>query len=223
MLKTLLRQPLSRQFISSRRTQRISKMPLLTISNSIKEGLSKNEIFPDVTDTFEPKGLLTISYGESNDVALGNTLTPEETSELPKFQFTPTESGLIKENDLFTLVLTDPDAPSRTDKKWSEYAHYIQTNIELPQSQDAEFQSVEIEPKGDTVLSYVGPGPPKGTGKHRYVFLLYKQPNGKISSEVADRINWGYGVPATGVKRWARQFDLEPWAVNFFYAQNSDK
>lgn len=34
--------------------------------------------------------------------------------------------------------------------------------------------------KGDEVVGYIGAGPPKNTGLHRYVFLVYKQPNGKI-------------------------------------------
>lgn len=34
--------------------------------------------------------------------------------------------------------------------------------------------------KGDEVVEYIGAGPPKGTGIHRYIYLIYKQPNGKI-------------------------------------------
>lgn len=34
--------------------------------------------------------------------------------------------------------------------------------------------------KGDEVFEYIGAGPPASTGLHRYVFLVYKQPNGKI-------------------------------------------
>jgi phosphatidylethanolamine-binding protein (PEBP) family uncharacterized protein len=37
----------------------------------------------------------------------------------------------------------------------------------------------EIE-KGETVYEYIGEGPPKGSGKHRYVYLLYQQRTGKV-------------------------------------------
>lgn len=30
--------------------------------------------------------------------------------------------------------------------------------------------------RGETLSEYVGSGPPKGTGLHRYVLLIYKQP-----------------------------------------------
>lgn len=58
----------------------------------------------------------------------------------------------------------DPDAPSREDPKHREWAHWTVTNI----------PGAQVE-KGDTIAEYVGSGPPKDTGLHRYVFLVYKQ------------------------------------------------
>lgn len=204
--------------------------PLLTISNSILESLKKEEIFEDVLPQFTPKGLLQVSYGGNNEVALGNTLSVAETKSKPKVQFVldaPTnssEEGVnITEQDRFTLVLTDPDAPSRTDKKWSEYAHFIASDISLKNTADAgaDFLAAEIDlgAQDKELLEYVGPAPPAGTGKHRYVFLLYKQA-GVSPQAPKDRLNWGYGSPATGVLKWSEEYSLEPWAVNFFYAEN---
>lgn len=34
--------------------------------------------------------------------------------------------------------------------------------------------------KGETLSQYIGAGPPEGTGLHRYIYLVYKQP-GKVS------------------------------------------
>ncbi|KAH3687198.1 hypothetical protein WICPIJ_001828 [Wickerhamomyces pijperi] len=206
-------------------------MPLLTINSSIIDSLKTNEIFPDVLDSFDPKGLLTISYGNSNEVALGNTLKVADTQTKPTFQLT-LNSGLdtagtesVNETDLFTLVMTDPDAPSRTDKKWSEYAHYITTNIKLTSlTPDSEFiSSTPLTEAGDEILPYHPPGPPLNTGKHRYVFVLYKQPNGHTNFVApSDRPNWGYGQPAVGVRKWANSYGLVPFAVNFFQAENAD-
>ncbi|KAH3671792.1 hypothetical protein WICMUC_004550 [Wickerhamomyces mucosus] len=204
-------------------------MPLLTISSSINESLKKNEIFPDVLDEFDPKGLLVISYGNNNEVALGNTLKVSDTQTEPIVQFTLNNSSgadsiEIKDSDLFTLVLTDPDAPSRTDKKWSEYAHFIKTNISLNSvglKKDSEFNSSELE-NGDVILPYQGPAPPKGTGKHRYVFVLYRQQpsNNKNFEPPKSRPNWNYNEPGVGVKKWANSYNLEPFALNFFNAEN---
>lgn len=205
---------------------------LVTISSSIVEGLKKHDVVNDVLDEFTPKGLLSISYGKDKDVVLGNTLPVAETQEVPTIAFTlntDTEeaqaSHFSPESDYFTLVLTDPDAPSRTDKKWSEYAHYIKTNLKLVNKDpDHDFLSAELDLGSDhTLLPYEGPGPPPKTGKHRYVFLLFKQKEAIKPEPLSGRPNWGTGKPAVGVKNWASQFGLEPVAANFFYAQNLEQ
>ncbi|ODV59595.1 YbhB/YbcL family Raf kinase inhibitor-like protein [Ascoidea rubescens DSM 1968] len=224
--------------------------PLVTISDSIIESLNKHEVFPDVLPEFKPKGLLTISYGKDKDVALGNTFSPDETQSVPRIAFTlnqpdssttsassnkNSEGNLdssyinITSSDLFTLVVTDPDAPSRTDKKWSEYCHYIASNLVLKDTTPGsastdQFLSAELPLESSsnvTLIPYMGPGPPPKTGKHRYVFILFKQNHSLEPKAPSDRPNWGTGKPATGVYDWATKYGLEPYAVNFFYAQNS--
>ncbi len=81
----------------------------------------------------------------------------------------------------YTLVLTDPDAPSRASPTLREWVHWVRVNIpgdNLP---------CDGEDGGDDLKTYVGAGPPASTGLHRYVFLLYKQPNGKQTFEEDDR------------------------------------
>lgn len=119
----------------------ISKMRLVTISNSIRESLVKHEIIPTVIHDkdFIPKGLLIISYNnnENTDVVMGNHLKVSETQLMPSIAFTlnlpnsDNDSFKISKDDNFTLVLTDPDAPKKGEEKWSEYCHYICKNIKL--------------------------------------------------------------------------------------------
>lgn len=203
--------------------------PLLTINNSIVESLKSNEVFEDVLPQFNVKGLLQVSFGGDNEVTLGNTLAVADTQKKPQFQFLANvdkdEVNALDEAEgsLFTLVLTDPDAPSRTDKKWSEYAHFITTGITLQRTEGESSSFVaelDLGSQGKEILEYMGPGPPKGTGKHRYVFILFKQAKGVEPKPPADRPNWGYGTPATGIFKYAKEYSLEPWAINFFYAEN---
>uniref|UniRef100_A0A2K5XMB3 Phosphatidylethanolamine-binding protein 1 n=1 Tax=Mandrillus leucophaeus TaxID=9568 RepID=A0A2K5XMB3_MANLE len=65
---------------------------------------------------------------------------------------------------LYTLVLTDPDAPSRKDPKYREWHHFLVVNM----------KGNDIS-SGTVLSDYVGSGPPKGTGLHRYVWLVYEQ------------------------------------------------
>ncbi|CUS24298.1 LAQU0S15e01376g1_1 [Lachancea quebecensis] len=203
----------------------------INVAQAASDSLTTHEIIPDVVQdkSFKPQGLLAVEYSAAAPVAMGNTLTVEETQSKPKFHFTldPKSEFKIKDADLFTLVMTDPDAPSRTDKKWSEFCHYVAADIRLPSealhsttSATPDFVASELS-GGKTLVEYHPPGPPKGTGKHRYVFLLYKQPGDSSSfTKVADRPNWGFGSPATGVHKWASENHLELIAANFFFAEN---
>lgn len=204
-------------------------MTLVTISQSLDEAYDKHKIIPDVVDKFDTQGLLTIEYNGKDQVALGNTLKVAETQERPTIQFTLNSLGqeeelLVAEEDRFTLVLTDPDAPSNSDHKWSEYAHWIVTDLPLNATgKDAESLSTILDySKGKEILSYVGPAPPESTGKHRYVFLLFKQDPSTQLSAPSDRPNWGTGVPSSGVRDWIKKHGgkLQLLGVNFFYAQN---
>jgi len=40
--------------------------------------------------------------------------------------------------------------------------------------------------KGKALGQFVGSGPPKGTGLHRYIFLVYKQPV-KLQTDESDQ------------------------------------
>lgn len=59
-----------------------------------------------------------------------------------------------------SVHISDPDAPSRVDPKWREWRHWLVGNI----------PGFDVS-KGETLSEYIGSGPPKDTGLHRYIFL----------------------------------------------------
>lgn len=63
----------------------------------------------------------------------------------------------------YTLTMLDADAPP----EYNEVRHWLVMNI--PGS--------DVK-GGDEVVAYLGSG--TRSGIHRYIFLVYKQPNGKI-------------------------------------------
>lgn len=198
-------------------------MPLVTINQSVVETLKKHEVIPDVIDDFEPTTMISVFYTQDNQVSLGNTLTPEETQGKPSIQFTPEADD---KDATYTLVLTDPDAPSRTDFKWSEFCHWIQTDIK-PKSIEALAEATSFDAmsiSGKDIVEYMGPAPPPNTGKHRYVFLLYrnsdKTKNLKGPSD-DERKNWGTSKPRHGARQWAEKNGLTLVGANFYFAQNS--
>lgn len=97
------------------------------------------------------------------NVCLGNELTPSQVKDKPQVTWN------AEKDAYYTLVMTDPDATSRTNPDLREIRHWLVMNI--PEC------AIGL---GDEVIEFIGSGPQKSTGLHRYVFLVYKQPNGKI-------------------------------------------
>lgn len=100
-----------------------------------------------------------ITYPSGVEVNLGNELTPTQVKDLPTVEYT------ADPNKFYTLVMTDPDAPSRIEPTYREFKHWVVVNI--PGNDVV---------KGENLAEFVGSGPPMGTGLHRYVFLVYEQP-----------------------------------------------
>ncbi|ODM88162.1 Phosphatidylethanolamine-binding protein F40A3.3 [Orchesella cincta] len=166
--------------------------------------MEKEKIVPDVIDT-APKAVLNVKYGKL-EVNLGNTLPPHEV-ENP-----PTISWNADKNKLYLLCLTDPDAPSRKQPTHREWHHWLVGNI----------PGTEIT-KGDTLTEYVGPGPPYGTGLHRYVFLIYEQP-GKLTFDekrISKDSDEGRGM--FSIRNLAKKYKLgQPIVGNFYQAEWDD-
>lgn len=166
----------------------------------------EHQVVPDVVPK-APEHLLEVSYGH-HKVDLGNILTPTQVKDMPTHIHWPTEPGA-----LYTLIMTDPDAPSRKDPIYREWHHWLVVNIEGNHVNH-----------GTTLSEYVGSGPPKGTGLHRYVFLAFKQPK-KLADDVRPHLTNKSGDHRGKFKisEFASQHHLGyPVAGNFYQAEWDD-
>lgn len=107
---------------------------------------------------FLPQVPVRISYGQENSgrVFYGNRLTPSEAASVPQISFE------AEEGSLWTLLLTCPDEHLQDDE--AEYLHWLVGNIPGGAVQS-----------GEELCHYLPPFPAKGTGFHRYIFVLFKQ------------------------------------------------
>ncbi|GIZ02174.1 phosphatidylethanolamine-binding protein 1 [Caerostris extrusa] len=162
-------------------------------------------IVPDVIDVAPPY-VAEVRYND-NVVNLGNELTPTQVKDPPTHINWP-----IEEDAFYTLCMTDPDAPSRANPKYREWHHWLVVNI--PGTNVTE---------GMVMSEYVGSGPPQGTGLHRYVFLVYKQP-GTINPDEKKLSNRsGDHRGRFKIANFARKYHLSnPIAGNFYQAQWDD-
>ncbi|CAG8602222.1 3196_t:CDS:2, partial [Scutellospora calospora] len=138
-----------------------------------------------------PEALLDIKYGEK-DVEYGNVLTINEAANTPDVKFV---LGDCNPNTKFTLLMVDPDVPSRANPNQSEYCHWVVGNI----PSDANLSNATI------VDTYQGPYPPPGTGYHRYTFLLYEQPVPCIEFQILEGTNRNNFE----ARQFAKQYELK--------------
>lgn len=110
-----------------------------------------------------------ITYPNDVTVSPGDELRPVQVKDTPTVQWTHADPAAF-----YTLILTDPDAPSRAQPTSREWQHWTVVNIpgEAVASGNASAAA------GQQLAEYVGAGPPQGTGQHRYVFALFRQQHG---------------------------------------------
>ncbi|KIW86949.1 uncharacterized protein Z519_12414 [Cladophialophora bantiana CBS 173.52] len=190
--------------------------------STIRDVLLDHSIIGDVLDDFEPSYYLDITYPKSHEtVLLGDDIPVESVSKRPIFTFHSINSLVGTEDakkSTFTLVLTDPDAKSRNNPKWSEMCHWILTNLTTPIPEPSSILHL-VKAKPGELEEYLPPAPPPKTGAHRYVFVLLEGTASNLEPP-ADRKHWGYGKPRHGVRDWAQDNHLTVVGANFFYAQN---
>lgn len=191
------------------------------LSSTIRDTLLANEIIGDVLDDFEPSYYIDLVYPKYHEtVSLGNDIPVSAVQNRPVFTFhalNPTAVDTAK-NSTFTLILTDPDAKSRDNPKWSEMCHWILTNLTSPTPEPPP-PSPKITKKDGELKGYKPPGPPPKTGAHRYVFVLLQGDSSNIKAP-KKRKHWGYGKVRHGVRDWAAENDLVVVGANFFFAEN---
>ncbi|KAG2188790.1 hypothetical protein INT44_003929 [Umbelopsis vinacea] len=184
-------------------------MPLVTASMSINSAFKESGLIPDVLSQVPSDTLIGIKYPGGQDVAIGNKLTPEEASEAPEVTFVADDPSAY-----YTLIMTDPDAPSREDPKFGEWRHWVVTNIPGSQPGVSVASATQHTP-------YIGPGPPEGSGFHRYCFLLFKQ---KSKDQAIQQLSHETKPDRRYFKaeKFGKDNDLELVAANFFLCKNSN-
>lgn len=68
--------------------------------------------------------------------------------------------------ETYTLVMIDPDAPNHPEGRY--FLHWIMANIPGEDLAQGDLKN------GKPIVGYVPPTPPKGTGTHRYMFVVFR-------------------------------------------------
>lgn len=146
---------------------------------------------------------MQITYDNGILADKGVELTPTQVKNQPKVEW-QAEAGTY-----YTLIMTDPDAPSRKEPTIREWHHWLVVNI----------PGDNIK-KGEVLSAYVGSGPPKDSGLHRYTFILYKQPKKLEFDEKRLSNTEAMGREKFSTRNFAKKYGLgTPIAGNFYQAK----
>lgn len=88
----------------------------------------------------------------------GKLLKDNDFLKVSETQVQPKIKLNVNNDNLYTLILYDPDAVGGT------HIHWAKVNIT-----NNDFNT------GNIIIPYKGPAPPANSGKHRYIFNLFKQ------------------------------------------------
>ncbi|XP_018568621.2 protein D3-like [Anoplophora glabripennis] len=159
-------------------------------------------IVPDTIDE-APSAKITKKYPGGVEVEFGGELTPTQVKDEPEVKWD------ANPEKYYVLSMVDPDAPTRMDPKFREVNHWLIGNI----------KGSDVS-TGNVIADYRGSGPPKGTGLHRYIFLVHEQKEKLTFDEPRSpqmsrehRFNFS-------IRKFAKKYNLgKAYAGNFYVAQ----
>ncbi|KEH17362.1 terminal flower 1 [Medicago truncatula] len=152
------------------------------------EPLSVGRVIGEVVDIFNPSVRMNVTYS-TKQVANGHELMPSIVMNKPRVDI-----GGEDMRSAYTLIMTDPDAPSPSDPHLREHLHWMVTDI-----------------PGNEIVEYENPKPVIGI--HRYVFILFKQRGRQTVRSPSSRDNFN-------TRRFSQENNLGlPVAAVYFNAQ----
>ncbi|KAK1713478.1 phosphatidylethanolamine-binding protein [Colletotrichum lupini] len=122
-----------------------------------------------IPEGFRPTIKLEVSFADKA-VDVGNFFRAGECKLAPSISFAAEEGA--ESGASYTLFLTDPDAPTPDNPQFAFWRHWV-----LPGLQPLSGGAVVAQTK-PALTEFLGPGPKDDSKPHRYLFLLYREPQG---------------------------------------------
>ena len=131
------------------------------------------------------------------DVA-GKHLTPAEATGEPLLYARP---SAVKHGHKYICLVLDPDAPFASFPVLGPVLHGMQTDLALrdtTQDTTQDKDNTEAPPEWSQLVSdqpplvaYAKPGPPRVSAPHRYVSVLWRQPDADVATALRHKLGWG--------------------------------
>ncbi|KAL1900532.1 hypothetical protein Sste5346_002255 [Sporothrix stenoceras] len=153
---------------------------------------------------------LRLTFGNQADSAAdvvvdaqnaGTFVTPTQATKEPQLALA---AASATPGTKYLAVSLDPDAPFPSFSFLGPILHGVQANLTAGDAVDG---WAPLTSSVAPAVDYIKPGPPSPSAAHRYVFLVYKQPEGVDDSKIREAMGWATEGPA--VTRMGRmRFDV---------------
>ncbi|KAJ4358809.1 hypothetical protein N0V95_002731 [Ascochyta clinopodiicola] len=200
--------------------EKSQNQPLQTLSQATKktinmaftsllDSLTSASLLPSaiIPQNFTPTYNLNVTFA-SKSPSNGSLVRVSDVKDTPQVTISSTSNTTSAQS--FTFFLIDPDAPTPDDPKFSYWRHWVVVNVPLS-------SGAGNVKEGKTLTQYLAPGPKDESGPHRYLFLLFAEPEGFSiekgdvgGEEFVDRRSFGarefvekHGLELVGVQ-WMR-------------------
>jgi phosphatidylethanolamine-binding protein (PEBP) family uncharacterized protein len=171
---------------------------------AIEAHFSNAGIVPSMLATFTPSALMNVAFGAA--VSPGTPLTQDQVKAAPSLSLTPANSSVTFTGN-FTLAMVDA-GPVGYDESQGQTRHMLINGVTVAGTNVSTTSGVPI-------TAYAGPAPPAGSGPHRYVILLYTQPDN--FSPPGNLSQPGVGVSVFDFPEYVQTSNLGPLvAANYF-------
>ncbi len=135
---------------------------------------------------------LQVSY--PNKVFKNGETLDRSTVTLPPSKVT---SAVAEDGSTYCVFFLDPDAPSRAKPESRCWLHWAWGNCS-----GSDVLTGEYNKSGQELIPYITPAPPRGSGPHRYTYLLFKQEGESL------------------LEAWDKQHDRTKFNVKTFMEEN---
>ena len=155
---------------------------------------------------------LIVNYGKIQ-VKQGNFIDVYRSIHKPSIQY-----SFIK-NTYYCLLMVDMDSPNKTNPIYKYWLHWMIINIHCQKNLISNYNLITNYDLineyiyGQTIMQYTEPTPEKDTGPHRFIFLLYKQPQ---------KLNLNNNLPSRkkfNLKIFVNKYNLELLSVISFKSE----
>ncbi|KAG0139819.1 hypothetical protein CROQUDRAFT_665972 [Cronartium quercuum f. sp. fusiforme G11] len=134
------------------------------------ETVHRLRVFPDILPAISPTVDLTAKF-QTTSISVGSFLSAARSVRPPTIRV----QAFHPEQQLYTLLMIDPDVPNPSKQSFTTYLHWLVPNIPIS-ALESDPLDLSSEVLTNQSLAYVPPHPARGSSLHRYTLLLLKQP-----------------------------------------------